>query len=225
MFYEKKYTRFLIVSLHSATLIFAQNQVIFQDNNPKTYAFRFNGGGESNCEVNYIITPLAESYGRGNYNIEYQVGFNQSARITKTGNQLTLTVDFQNIVCSGDVFYKAFNVGGVLIPSNLSFKLNLLNNQNQVVNNYNFDNKKIINGIADGGQATYKDSTNGTFKLQVINLKITYSKNALQQFDDRIAAINDYNFSLSQLDVNYQNLQVINLNDIDNIPNKLTFRS
>lgn len=217
---KKAILLFIIVLLHGATQLSAQNQVIFQDNNPKTYAFRFNGGGASNGEVNYIITRLAESYGRGNYNIEYQLGFNQSARITKAGNQLTLTVDFQNIVCSGDIFYKAFNVGDVLIPSNLSFQVNLLNNQNQVVSNYNFDNVKIINGIADGGQATYKDSTNGTFKLQVVNLKLTYSKNAIQQFDDRIAAINDYNFSLSQLDINYQNLQVINLNDIDNIPNQ-----
>jgi hypothetical protein len=197
---------------------FAQTQLVFQERDPKTYLFQFNGGGPANGEINYIINRLAESYGRNNYKISYQLSLNQLLRITRSGKQLTLTVEHPDLLCTGDVFYKAFSVADELLPSTLEFQLNLLNSQNKLVTSYTFDNVKIVKGMAEAAQATYTDTTNGQFKLQVVNFKITYDRDAMQRFDDRIDAINDYNVALAQMDLSYQDLQAINLGDIDNIP-------
>lgn len=72
---------------------------------------------------------------------------------------MNIEVEFKNFSCSGDIFYKGFNVSEVLFPAKVEFSGNLVDNNNQIKETFSITPTKL-NPTYNKFQFTATDTIN-----------------------------------------------------------------
>lgn len=200
----------------------AQTQVIFDETKPLTYLFKQQSGGVGQSTINYFIGELAKSSGKSISNTEFQIGLNTLSRITRiSGNQLQAKIQLKDFKVTGDNSIKSFMVNNELLPSTISYLVEL-SRDNNLINSQNFISKIVMDEAANlSSEAAiwdFTDSMNSnTYKLAIKNVVFNYDYASENKFKSKLDKISDYYSSIESLTSIASRLTGISTTDLDNM--------
>jgi hypothetical protein len=100
----------------------AQTQILFQSDQNKSYLLTYaNNSDESQKVINDILQDIAKSIPKPVYQTKITMNIDESVKITRDKNTVSIYVDYQKIKMEGDVFYKGFMMHDALAPSKYEF--------------------------------------------------------------------------------------------------------
>ncbi len=186
----KKFSSLIGFILFFSFGIYAQSQIIFDKQNTLTFLIRYDQG-QSNIK-NQIFRKIAKGYSKPVANVSLTFSFKQHRQILKRSNRLEFIVGISDIKISGDNMYRDFNIGETLIPKKISFTLQWLKN-NQVINNYTFNDINVTGSNAELVHMTVTDTINSdNYKIKLINKVFDYTLLNKQEFDNKAIMIDLY---------------------------------
>ncbi|PKV66707.1 tetratricopeptide repeat protein [Pontibacter ramchanderi] len=216
----------LIWILTAVVAVQAQSRLVFNEAIPVSFLIKQEAAGNSSqTNSNKIVQLLTESGttanqsgGRPNRKPEFVVRLEQQARIAKAGDQLQIKVQLQQIGVSGDVHYRGFDLGSVLLPEQVSMTVRLLNSQQKEVKRFSLPALSLKpNGIV-ALETTVPDTAGSQgYTLKVENLTLTYTQADVQEVKERIDLIKDYYAADATLNNMQQDVALIKHDDIDRI--------
>ncbi|QHL88760.1 hypothetical protein GU926_15520 [Nibribacter ruber] len=145
------------------------------------------------------------------------IEFEQQERITKSGGQITLSVQVRNVRVRDRVPYRGFDMAQAFDPSVMSAKVQLLGREDKVLQTITVASKDINrDGSAELVQATIQDtSAFEGYKLRVIDRNLDFSARNRNAVSERIGLVKEYYEMDNRLAQLSRELQAINPNDID----------
>lgn len=196
----------------------AQQKIIYQHTQPESYLMKFvNGGSGSQGHLNNIITELTKGLNRRPGRTEFVVHYEQQVRLTRSGNQLQVEAELRKLRATGDVTYRGFDVGDVLLPAKLEYNIKLVRGQ-QVVRLYTFDELNLKEGRNELANFTLPDTTGSDqFQVRVEPKTLLYTQRSKARFLERTALINDYYNADVLLAGIFAEMQKIRPDDVENI--------
>ncbi|SIQ56357.1 tetratricopeptide repeat protein [Pontibacter lucknowensis] len=216
----------LIWILTVAVAVQAQSRLAFNEAIPVSFLIKQEAAGNSSqVNSNKIIQLLTEggtttskSGGRPSRKPEFVVRLEQQARIAKAGDQLQIKVQLQQIGVSGDVHYRGFDLGSVLLPEQTKMTVRLLNSQQKEVKRYSLPALNLKpNGIV-ALETTVPDTANSQgYTLKVEGLELVYTHADVQELEERISLIKDYYAADTTLNKMLQDVVLIKHDDVDRI--------
>lgn len=206
-------TRFIFVLLLICFSLSAgaQTQILFQSDQTKSYLLSFNNSYEESQQViNEIIDAISKTIPKPVYQTKITLNINESVRVTRKGNIVSIYVTHQDLKVNGDIFYKGFNLAEVLLPSKYEFTATLSRKDSPFI--YNFTQPKIefkqpFNEVL----LQCNDSSLATNYNFVVNeTKLYYDMVARDHFRQKAGLIDQY--YTADYDLNNINKQLSGIN-------------
>ncbi|MFD2246170.1 hypothetical protein [Pontibacter ruber] len=205
----------------------AQTKLVFEETTPEAYLIKYNPTGNSSQQsINNILNLLSDGNtasprgGRPNRKPEYVVRFEQHARIADAGDVLQLKVQLQKAQVSGDVIYRGFDMGEVLLPEKVSAKVKLLNAQNKEVQVYTLPGVALDKAGTVLHEVTMPDTAaSQSYKLQVVEKELIYTAENVKRVQERQELIRAYYAAETKINGALQDVMRVQPDDID----RLTF--
>ncbi|MBU0487251.1 MAG: hypothetical protein KKD31_04780 [Bacteroidetes bacterium] len=189
----KKIFTLLVVLYLMNNQAFSQNLVLFQSTTQESYNIVHQNSSAPNQQIiNHFLTQIAQAAQKPVYRTEYSFTFDQAVKISRSGVNLYVSVDFNNFNCSGDILYKGFPMTEVLIPSKVQFKAQLKDQQGTV--RFDWDVPPSAISTTDGRiNLDAVDSTNiQKCSFEFTTKQFIYDQEAKVRFDERVADVNTY---------------------------------
>jgi len=191
----------------------AQQQVLFDQKLSQRFVLHASDPGASQP----VFQKLAEGQNRPVSSVEITVSFEQIARVVRTdAKHIQTMAEGKNFKVSGDVYYKGFDMGGWLIPDEMSFTGALLAGRKENIPVSGRDIVKIRNGNSERAEHSYVDSTHSDFQYTLSQHAFSHA-GGLAGFQDRIALVNGYYQASADLEVFHQRLMTVNPSDLDRL--------
>ncbi|MDX5422736.1 MAG: hypothetical protein LPK14_10820 [Hymenobacteraceae bacterium] len=196
-----KKTVLLLGLLLIAFTMQAQTKLVFEETVPEAYLMRYappaNSGSQAN--LNSILELLekagvsARTGGRPSRKPEFTLRLEHQARITDLGDKLQLQVQLKKVSVNGDVHHKGFDLGEVLVPEELKFKVKLLNGKNELVRE--FTNQRVL--LRGSNSSMLEVSIPDTaaaqnYKLKIEEKQVQYTAADVNRVKERLGLIRDY---------------------------------
>lgn len=216
----------LIWILTAAVAVQAQSQLVFNEAIPVSFLIRQEAAGNSSqVNSNKLIQLLAEggtttnrTGGRPSRKPEFVVRLEQQARIAKAGGQLQLKVQLQQIGVNGDVHYRGFDLGNVLLPEQAKMTVCLLNVQQKEVKRYSLPALSLKPDGIVALETSVPDTAGGQgYTLKVEGMELIYTQADVQELENRISLIKDYYAADATLNKMLQDVALIKHDDVDRI--------
>lgn len=164
-------------------------------------AFRFRPGSSDHLN-NYFVKEIARYNFLNLYTTEYIIDFELLVMITENDRGgYMLQADVKNPKMKGDIYYKDFDLSGVLLPS--SFEFNLLASNKSQSKTLNFQ------GMNLDSENTVEFELHALSNVEhpefsVLNIDFRYNDADRLKFEKRIAGINHYLAYSEMLDLNLE---------------------
>ncbi|SIT91191.1 hypothetical protein [Pontibacter indicus] len=216
----------LIWILTAAVAVQAQSQLVFNEAIPVSFLIRQEAAGNSSqVNSNKLIQLLAEggtttnrTGGRPSRKPEFVVRLEQQSRIAKAGGQLQLKVQLQQIGVNGDVHYRGFDLGNVLLPEQAKMTVRLLNVQQKEVKRYSLPSLSLKPDGIVALETSVPDTAGGQgYTLKVEGMELIYTQADVQELENRISLIKDYYAADATLNKMLQDVALIKHDDVDRI--------
>ncbi|MCC9137679.1 tetratricopeptide repeat protein [Pontibacter silvestris] len=203
----------------------AQTKLLFEEASSKAYLMKSaTAGNSSQQSINSIISLLSNEEvksskgGRPNRKPEFVVRFEQQARIADTGDKLQLKVQLNKVAISGDINYKGFDLGEVLLPEKLSYIIQLLNEQDKEVQSYRQSVKMFDKGSFVVFEMTVPDTAaSQRYKLKVVDKELVYTSKSVRQVKEYMELVRAYYVADAALAKTLQDIAYILPDDIDQL--------
>ncbi|MBU0764709.1 MAG: hypothetical protein KJ607_07740, partial [Bacteroidetes bacterium] len=209
-----KIVTILIISTIVTLPLFAQQQIIFEEAKPEAYLVKYESGNQHTIK-NDIIRTIAKSIPKNLYRTEFSYSYIQRTRIVRNGYNLDLKAELTDVEMKGDIRYRGFNVGDVLLPGKISFRMNLTDLQNKRLIFHDFQDIPLEGTPIVLIDYAHTDSSNHTFRMDIVNKQFIYDAGCKQAFDARAQFVDSYYNSDIQLKSGFRQLQLIDLNNTD----------
>ncbi|MCP2042449.1 hypothetical protein [Pontibacter sp. HSC-36F09] len=216
----------LIWLLTAAVAVQAQSQLVFNEAIPVSFLIKQEAAGSSSqVNSNKLIQLLTEggsttskTGGRPSRKPEFVVRLEQHSRIARAGDQLQIKVQLQQIGVNGDVHYRGFDLGNVLLPEQAKMTIRLLNSQQKEVKRYSLPILNLKpNGIV-ALEISVPDTANSQgYTLKVESLDLVYTQVDVQELEGQINLIKDYYAADATLNKMLQDVVLIKHDDVDRI--------
>ncbi|MEI6124676.1 MAG: hypothetical protein WCQ95_13745 [Bacteroidota bacterium] len=211
--------RILIISL---LLLFgranAQNQILYQTSQTKSYLLSYTNTYDENQQViNEMLDAIAKFIPKPVYQTKITFTIDENIKITRDKNNLNMFVDLQNLVLTGDIFYKSFNMGDVLLPSKYDFEATLSKPNGASLATFT-PAKNLFNPTFNETLLQYTDSAHSNnYKLELNLTRFYYDHEARNRFREKTVLVDQYFIADVDLDNIDKQLQDINPNTIETI--------
>ncbi|WP_242923568.1 hypothetical protein [Pontibacter liquoris] len=202
----------------------AQTKLVFDEATPTSFLMKKGNGTGSQATINSIVGLLdtegaqPQQGGRPNRSPEFVVRLEQQARITDLGDQLQLKVLLGKPAVSGDVNYKGFDLGEVLLPEKYNATVKLLNSRNQLVRTFT----PSISISANGGtllETTIPDTAVAQgYKLKLEAPDVVYTATTLARLQERVELVRAYYAADAALNAAQLSITRILPDDVDRLP-------
>jgi hypothetical protein len=201
-------TRFFFIFIMCACLNSqAQMQILFQSDQTKSYLLSYANSNEVSQQViNEILDAIAKVIPKPVYQTKISFNIDENIKITRDKNLVSIYVDHQNFVLSGDVLYKGFDMTDVLVPSKYEFTADLRRIDGTAIAGF-LQPKTDFTPAFSEVILQYIDSLPANAYNFVINLtKFYYDDAARNRFRDKAMLIDQY-FS-ADIDLNNMSKQL-----------------
>ncbi|MCX6234169.1 MAG: hypothetical protein NT175_05505 [Bacteroidetes bacterium] len=152
--------------------------------------------------INHFIKIISESINKDTYSTVFTCSLSHREKLSSV-NDTTLifhiTINRKN--CSGDTFYKDFNISEYLYPSCVSFNVNITSNGVVSLYKIHFSNIFFNNSdVFDTSLELINYVDTSAFQIIFSDLSLSFRTEDLEKFDDKIMEINNYYVSGSIID-------------------------
>ncbi|RLD60313.1 MAG: hypothetical protein DRJ05_04915 [Bacteroidetes bacterium] len=174
---------------------------IFDSNENEEVTIGYNTiSADNNKTNNYFIKEITKSNLSDLYKTVFTFEYSYETSIKKNNNGvLNIHTGLIGGKCSGDVFYKGFNVSDIMIPDLVDFELIVLSNdqffESITVKGLQFDSGNIVKH--DFNLDYFENTSNYSIKLENIHFYSPIGDE--DEFDQRIKLIDNYVASISLL--------------------------
>ncbi len=154
-----------------------------------------------NATTNYFIREIAKYNLTSLYNTSFTFQYTLNNSIKNSApNTCTITVDLIGQKCTGDVFYKGFDISDVLMPQKADFNI-ILVCENNYVDNRRFEGISLDeNGRCKMEYDFDVPDESQKFLLKFEKTRFYSTHEAEKRFDEKIANIDDYYASVALMD-------------------------
>ncbi|MHC2990516.1 hypothetical protein OB13_02525 [Pontibacter sp. HJ8] len=203
----------------------AQTRLAFEETTSEAFLIKqVTAGNSSQTNSNSIIQLLNDGSttsgkgGRPSRKPEYVVRFEQHARIADAGDQLQLKVQLQKVTVTGDVHYRGFDMGDVLLPGKLKMTVKLLNSQNKELKRYTLPDVNFSENGAVVLETSVPDTASSQgYTLKVEGVELIYTAADVHKVQEQINLIQAYYAADATLSKALQDIGRINPEDLDRI--------
>ncbi len=214
----------LALCLFAAFVTPAQSKLVFEETLPEAYLIKYSTtGSSSQININSIVSLLAgkvvtDQGGRSNRRPEFVISFEQEARLAKEGNAYQAKVQLTKADVKGDIVFKGFDIGKVLLPERLNYTVKLLNAEKKEV--------KSWSQSADFGksrmlllEALLPDTAVGPgFSLKVESKELVYTSESVKRVQQHLDLVRDYYTADVAVATVLAEVTGISPDDVDRIP-------
>ncbi len=214
-------TRILFVLLFLLSLqVFSQNQILFQSEQKKSYLIAYtNSYDENQIVINEMLEVIGKFIPKPVYQTKFTLTIDESVKITRDKNTVTIFVDYQNIFLNGDILYKGFNMTDVLIPSKYEFTASLFRNKNTLLADFT-PPKTNFSLIFNESQLQYTDTSRlNNYSLTLNSFKFFYDNFARMRFREKAGMVDKYFMAEADINNLSKKLSDINPNAYETIEN------
>jgi tetratricopeptide (TPR) repeat protein len=174
--------------------------------NSLNYTFKFGLNNQQGSPeiTRYFIDALAQAAYKPAINTSYTVNFDQRLELQSINSYLQIDAQTSFIQPTGDVYYRNFYVGDLLLPTSINLLLNIVDERGGLLRSLQVSNLNKSNRYTTAINTNMIYVGNQKLSLQVVNMILFYDAQALNDFNYRTGIINDYYNTNMMLD-NAQN--------------------
>ena len=198
---------FLIVLMLFNSHINAQSNVIYQSEEKITIPVTFAASPEGyQISTNYFIGEIARCHQKKAEYTHFSYVFNQVFRVIEIQpGKYTATMEFTDLTCSGDVFYRGFPICDALVPDHCSFDFQVSGKQKLPLIDEKVNKASLQPGYNKPAQVTFTDtSITRTYHLKIARLDFSFDPLSTERFTSKLKLIDNY-FLSGDLITNYRN--------------------
>lgn len=198
----------------------AQFTVVFDQSTTENVKVSYNTDSSEYAHIkNYFIKEIAKSIPRRFDFTSYDYSYRQVIRVIRLEDgTYEASVDINEARCSGDVFYKGFDISDVLFPNRISFKAVLFDKYKKEVAAFNYTGSDLHWGYNKIGFKTFSDTIRKpSFTFHVTENFISYDSLALLHFARKLKLIDRYYQSKAIIAAGNQKLDAFDFENIDKI--------
>ncbi len=192
---------FILSNLLTTEVVFATDTVYEKTEN-NSFAFEYSSSElNKNSINNFFIREIAKFNYTSLYNTSFVYRYSIHQRITQTSpNFFVVSVELTGEQCTGDVFYRNFDISDILAPENADMKITVVDKGNYVVTRefkeieVNDQNKFSVEFSFEA--PAQKDA----YVLKLSGIDFYSEKEDRKQFFDRINSIDNYYASVASID-------------------------
>jgi len=182
-----------------------------------TFSFSLTNQQGSPDITRQIIDALAQGANKPVFNVNYSVSFDQTMELKVVNNYIQINTRNKFIQPTGDVYFRNFYIGDLLIPVSMNILVNIVNERGGSVSSLQISNLNRANGFSTTVNTNMMLAGIEKLSLQVVNMMLFYDAQSLNDFNFRTNLINDYYNSNMMLDYAQNKLSSIVFVTPDNI--------
>ena len=216
----KSLLKFYFTVLLVSFAAFSQAQVsslLFSNSRNYTFNFSLNNQQGSPEITRFMIDALAQGAGKPAFNVNYSINFDQNLELLLVNNMMQINARNKFIQPTGDVYYRNFYVGDLLLPSSINAIINIVDDRGGSLRSLQISNLNKSNNYSTSFNTNMMLVSNQKLALQLVNMMLFYDAQALNDFNYRIALINEYYNSNMILDTAQSKLSSIVFVTPDNV--------
>ncbi|MFN4932522.1 MAG: hypothetical protein ACK5HE_14015, partial [Bacteroidota bacterium] len=195
-----RYMFALIIALAGSNVLAQNGSVLFSNSRNYTFNFNVNNLQGTPQITSAFINSLAAGVGRPVLNVNYVISFDQTLELLLVNNFLQVNVSNRFIQPTGDVYYRNFYVGDLLQPTSINAIVNVLDERGGILRSLQISNLNRMNAYSTFINTNLIPVGMQKSALQLVNMLLFYDAQALNDFNNRLALINDYYNSNMMLD-------------------------
>ncbi len=183
----------------------AQTSSILSSNS-RNYTFNFSLNKQQGSPeiTRFMIDALAHGANKPAFNVNYIISFDQTLELLVVNNLMQINTRNKFIQPTGDVYFRNFYVGDLLLPTSINLLVNIVDERGGSLRSLQISNLNKSNNYSTIINTNMMPVSNYKLSLQVVNMMLYYDQQALNDFNYRTSLINEYYNSNMMLD-NAQN--------------------
>jgi hypothetical protein len=210
----------LLIAIHSSFQTAAQTSSLLSSNS-RNYTFNFSLNNQQGSPeiTRFIIDALAQGSNKPAFNVNYSISFDQTLELLLVNNVMQINTKNNFIQPTGDVYFRNFYVGDLLLPTSINLLVNIVDERGSSLRSLQISNLNKSNGYGTIINTNMMPVGSHKLGLQVVNMMLYYDAQALNDFNFRTGLINEYYNSNMMLDNAQNKLSSIVFVSPDNIEN------
>ena len=178
------------------------SNTVFENRETSSYLFEYSfENPEENSTTNYFIKEISKynlsSINNTSYIFHYEV--NKSIKL-ESPNTFVVNADMTGLKCTGDIFYKGFDISDILMPDKLDIKLVVLS-EGKYITSKEFFGIPAKNGCHFQAEFNFEMlDENRNFSLKFENIRFYSDPQDQQSFNIRVNHVDDYYASIAIID-------------------------
>ncbi len=211
---------FLLLLLLTGPISQGQNNVLFQKEEkvviPITFAASPQG---SEITTNYFVAEIARCAQKKIEFTQYNYTFTKLIRVVEEqAGHYTATLEFTDLNCTGDAFYRGFSISDALIPNTASIQFQVYGNQTAPFVNEAIKGAPLQSGYSKIGSFPFSDTSKvKNYKAQTNELQFSFDNTSVDRFTAKLKLIDDYFLAGPLIGSYMQQLRSIDINNTDMI--------
>lgn len=194
----------LLLLSFSETLQAQVSSLLYSNSRNYTFNYSLNNQQGSPEITRFMIDALAQGSGKPAFNVNYVISFDQTLEILTINNFIQIQARNKFVQPTGDVYFRNFYVGDLLLPTSINALVNLVDDRGGSLRTFQISNLNKSNAYSTVINTNMIPAGTQKFGLQVVNMMLFYDNQALNDFNFRTGLINEYYNSNMLLD-NIQN--------------------
>lgn len=174
------------------SIIAQTNSLLYSNSRNYTFQFSLNNQQGSPEITRFMIDALAQGIGKPAFNVSYTINFDQNLELLLVNNMMQINARNKFIQPTGDVYYRGFYIGDLLLPSSINALVNIVDERGGSLRSLQISNLNKSNGYSTTFNTNMMLVSNQKMGLQLVNMMLFYDNQALNDFNYRIALINEY---------------------------------
>lgn len=174
--------------------------------NSRNYTFNFSLNNQQGSPeiTRFMIDALAQSNNKPVFNVTYAISYDQTLELLLVNNVMQINARNKFIQPTGDVYFRNFYIGDLLIPSSINMLVNIVDERGGSLRSMQISNLNKSNGYSTSINTNMMPLGSNKISLQVVNMILYYDAQALNEFNYRTGLINEY-YNANMLLDNAQN--------------------
>ncbi len=215
--------RLLVAFLLIFSTLYSQTEVLFETTKTKSYILEYKiDNNESQNVINDIVRMISDYSSKHLFSTRINFKVEESIKITKFHEKVTIIVSYNNLRFEGDIFYKGFDISPALIPAKYEFSgiLNCKVDSNKIsYNQYRIPFNPANNDVL----FFYNDTTkNNRYSYNIEALVFTYNIENKNRFGAHLQAIDNYYKADFDLSKSYETISKMNPERFENYENYMS---
>lgn len=188
----KKNLLILVLSIFGLSA-FSQTPIIFDKTNTQSFQLSYtNGGDQSQRVINDMLRIISSTMNKPMYQTRIRLDMDEHVWATRNGRQINVYVSYDQVRLTGDLFYKGFDMGDEMVPSNYSFECVLKRKNGPELKRFKLNDAQFRFHNSEN-RFEYNDTvTNGEYQVEVISRDFNYRNQAFDRFRDKCQMVDQY---------------------------------